>query len=139
MIQQDISLDAYALLDCEKHWNIARRIRHEKKVRRRDLPPIVVCCTDGNIIAGSYTHGPTGCVYHDLVKNALITKLGPIGKKTNYCDFIIGRCAEPNAANKLVKRSRGTITDLGGIRFSTPFRPFTKEPRSYCPNCEHTF
>lgn len=139
MIQQDRTLDPDALAYCERLWEIVGRVRQGKRLRRKDFPPIAVCCGDGHLIAESYTHGPTGCVYHDLVKNALTTNLGPIGAKSRYCDFIIGRCAEPNAANKLVKRSRGTITDLSVVKFSTPFRPFTKEPQSYCPNCEHTF
>lgn len=140
MIQQDRDLDANAIAYCDRIWNIVRRVRGERKIRRKDFPPIAVCCSDGIDEAESYTHGPSGCVYHPLIKNALNTNLGPIGGRTRYePTFRIGRCAEPNAANKLVKKSRGRINNLNVIRFSTPFRPFTKEERIYCENCEHTF
>lgn len=139
MIKLDTNLDTEVIAYCDRIWNIVRRVRHEKKIRRKDFPPIVVCCSDGNITTQSYTHGPSGCVFHPLVENALTSKLGAIGKKSRYCDFVIGRCAEPNAANKLVKRSHGAIVTLDVIKFSTPYRPFTKEDKPFCPNCQHSF
>lgn len=140
MINYDASIDSDVLDYCDRVWAIVRRIRGERKLRRKDFPPIVVSCSDGIGTESSYTHGPEECVFHPLIENALTMNLGPIGGKSRYePDFIIGRCAEPNAANKLIKRSKGRINNLNVIRFSAAKRPFTKETRPYCQNCEHTF
>lgn len=140
MVNYDANIDLEVLNYCDRVWAVVRRIRGERKIRKRDFPPVVVSCSDGIGTESSYTHGPEECVYHPLIENALTSNLGPIGGHTQYePSFRIGRCAEPNAANKLIKKSNGRITNLNQVRFSQALRPFTKEPRDYCQNCQHTF
>lgn len=71
------------------------------------------------------------------LKNKL-KSLGPIGKVRKGCKNIIGACAEPHAAHRVIKRVNPSLS-LNQIIFSFAYRPRTMERVDYCKNCTDTF
>ena len=47
MVHYDINIDPEVFNYCDREWEVIRRIRGERKIRKRDFPPVVVSCSDG--------------------------------------------------------------------------------------------
>lgn len=84
----------------------------------------------------SYYYRPN--LYDDL------NKLGTIGK-TIIGNCVLGYCAEPHAANELLKRlnsnhsSRPVIRKTSNFRFTPALRIRTGQQVKYCKLCKKTF
>ena len=115
--------------------------RHERNNSKIhwDYPAVVVTCcyNHRHPIKRDYSRG----VRRIHLVSALASKLeelGAIGDKCilNNCKYIIGRCAEPHAANGLMK---SVNCNLDEIYFSVALRPRTREVVDYCENCRYVF
>jgi len=111
--------------------------------REKDLPSVVVACAmnddiwckigySGKAEIGDYTY---------VLRRAL-GELGVIGgiseiEQSNK----IGYCAEPNAANKVLRQKRHNGRNIGDLLFSKSYRPRTRHTYRipYCNNCKHIF
>lgn len=67
-----------------------------------------------------------------------LKSLGRIGKVRRGCKNVIGACAEPHAARKVLNHFGNRIS-LNQMVFSTAFRPRTMEKVDPCQNCKDTF
>lgn len=106
---------------------------------RWDYPATAVACScydNPVLIEKDYSRGVKSSHLAPILANKL-RLLGTIGEKSNICNFIIGRCAEPHAANKIIKKTG--CKDLANIYFSVAMRPRTREIIEYCNNCKSTF
>lgn len=72
-----------------------------------------------------------------------LKSLGIIGKsKKNHC--LLGYCAEPHAANNLLKklnriRPKASIVNTSSFIFTKALRVRTHQEVAYCDFCKHTF
>ena len=114
-------------------------IRRRRSPRIWDYPAVVVSCkmnNGDNRIYNGKSSKPTSGMYEPLLEIAL-TQLGGVGQQSrNGCPYTIGNCAEPHAANKLLK---DTHVELDQILFSTALRPRTRQVIPYCANCRAVF
>lgn len=114
-------------------------IRHRRSPRIWDYPAVVVSCKKNNgdnRIYNGKSSKPTSGMYEMPLEIAL-TRLGGVGHHArNGCPYTIGNCAEPHAANKLL---RDTHAELDQILFSTALRPRTRQVIPYCANCREVF
>lgn len=103
-----------------------------------DYPSTVVACKS-DLKKKIYDDTSRGIphVIAPLLKTALMS-LGPIGGKRPGCKNVIGHCAEPHAANNLLKDQRG-ILSLDQIYFGYAYRPRTGQVVPTCDNCRQTF
>ena len=107
-----------------------------------DYPSVAVVAADSGLTFAG--RGRTGRVYscneyHETPKlEKKLKSLGAIGKKRAGCDNIIGACAEPHAARKVLSHF-GKRMGLNQIEFSKALRPRTMEEVPYCKNCKDTF
>jgi len=85
---------------------------------------------------------PTNYVYYEDIKTKL-TAIGEIGKyKKGNC--ILGYCAEPHAANRLIarliiNRPNNARIDSKNLVFSNALRIRTQQEVNYCSICKQTF
>lgn len=105
----------------------------------RDYPSVVAVCA--KMEYRTYT-GETMDIDRKKINRMLLGelewKLGPIGTKTCYADnSYVGYCAEPNAANKLLKREG--VNSLDDIYFGKAYRPRTGVVIPPCGNCQRIF
>lgn len=116
-------------------------IRRRRSPRIWDYPAVVVSCKKNNgdnRIYNGKSSKPTSGMYEPLLEIAL-TRLGGVGQHSrNGCPYIIGNCAEPHAANKLLKNTAAAV-GLEQILFSTALRPRTRQVIPYCANCRAVF
>lgn len=114
-------------------------IRCRRSPRIWDYPAVVVSCkmnNGDNRIYNGKSSKPTSGMYEPLLEIAL-TQLGGVGQQSrNGCPYTIGNCAEPHAANKLLKDN---CVGLEQILFSTALRPRTRQVIPYCANCRAVF
>jgi len=71
-----------------------------------------------------------------LRKVLLKIQKGGIGKSTYLCKNNLGNCAEPRAANMVMKKTKCSIDQL---EFSVAMRPRTMTVHAYCKNCQKVF
>lgn len=102
----------------------------------RDYPATVVACAS-NLKKKIYDDTSRG-IPHLIMPILLdaLQQIGPIGAKCN--GHVIGHCAEPHAANNLLKDQRG-ILSLDQIYFGHAYRPRTGQVVPTCDNCRQTF
>jgi hypothetical protein len=103
-----------------------------------DYPPAVVAC--GKNVNRTYTsitkHVRPEHI-HDVLYDELY-QLGPIGSFSPYAtNSRVGYCAEPNAANQLLKFER--VNSLDDIHFGEAYRPRTGVVVPPCGNCRRIF
>lgn len=114
-------------------------IRHRRSLRIWDYPAVVVSCKKNNgdnRIYNGKSSKPTSGMYEMPLEIAL-TRLGGVGHHSrNGCPYTIGNCAEPHAANRLLKDN---CVGLDQILFSTALRPRTRQVIPYCANCRAVF
>ena len=82
----------------------SRLANPNKKHSPQDYPAVVVACKcqwNRDIYFGE-SRSPVNYKYEERIKNRL-ELLGNIGSKRKECPNIIGSCAEPHAADKVVK------------------------------------
>ena len=117
-------------------------LRQNKNPKRYAYPAVVsACCTKykNNKIYVDNSRDPRA-THFDVRLLSVIRMLGEIGKspvRRSKCNFILGRCAEQQVANKLLKEQSQTL--LGDIYFGDAFRPRTGEFKAPCENCQLIF
>lgn len=115
-----------------------RQAHPNVKHKITDYAAIVVACgyeRSGAVFSGK-SESPVSHKYEDKLRARLET-LAPIGEKRQGCKNVVGACAEPHAADKVLKEFPGCkMTEL---QFSRPFRPRTASRKNYCRNCRDTF
>lgn len=104
-----------------------------------DYPSTVVACASDIRPNKTYDDTSRGIPRYivPILQNAL-QALGTIGGKRRGCKNVIGHCAEPHAANNLLKDQRG-IQTLDQIYFGHAYRPRTGQIVPTCDNCRQTF
>lgn len=101
-----------------------------------DFPAIAVACNAKNTpIYVDHSRGVREQHVYDPLKSEL-KRIGNIGESSRICSYILGRCAEQHAANKLLKKHKKKLTD---IYFSKAYRPKTLQVFDYCDNCLYLF
>lgn len=123
--------------ECERVKRL-RRAHPEKKYRITDYAAAVVACgyTNSNNVFIGFSASPVGIHFEKTILERL-EKLGTIGKKSNCCSNIIGACAEPHAANEVLRHFSGC--NMNKLQFSEAYRPRTGGRVNYCKNCKATF
>lgn len=115
-------------------------IRSRRNPRVRDYPATVVSCrmNNGNRIIYNEKSGKSKPeMFEPILANAL-NQLGGVGQHSgNGCPYPIGCCAEPRAANKLIRNNNHVGLDQ--ILFSSALRPRTRQVIPYCDNCRAIF
>ena len=116
-------------------------IRSRRSPKIWDYPAAVVSCKknngDNRIYSGRSSK-PTSGMYEPLLEIALTRLGGVVQESRNGCPYTIGNCAEPHAANKLLKNTAAAV-GLEQILFSTALRPRTRQVIPYCANCRAVF
>ena len=131
---------------CVSEAIIEERIR-VKRVRKShplvkhkitDYAAMVVACGYERSYAtfSGKSESPINHTYSDPIRIRL-ESLAPIGEKRLECKNIIGACAEPHAADKVVKQFPGCRMEE--LQFSSAYRPRTAKRKRYCKNCKDTF
>lgn len=139
-----VDLKATSETYCKDICNEVIRTRKKTGVNNGiyDYPPVAVVAADSGLTFSG--RGRTGRVYsskeyHDTPKlEKKLKSLGVIGKKRAGCDNVLGACAEPHAARKVLSHF-GKRMGLNQILFSKALRPRTMEDVPYCKNCKDTF
>lgn len=106
--------------------------------RVNDYPPVVAACakTERRIYTSETKHIREEHIHETLLDE--LEKLGPIGSRSIHANNSrVGYCAEPNAANKLLKHER--VNTLDDIYFGDAYRPRTGVVIPPCGNCQRTF
>lgn len=121
----------------KKRVKESRLANPNKKHTPQDYPAVIVACKclwKSDIYFGE-SRSPVNYKYEERIKNRL-ELLGNICSKRKECPNIIGSCAEPHAADKVVKVLN---CDLDKLKFSNAYRPRTTKVIRYCLNCKQTF
>ena len=103
-----------------------------------DYPPAVVACgkNEHRTYTSTTKHVSPEHI-HDILFEEL-EQLGSIGTFSPYANNSrVGYCAEPNAANQLLKFER--VNSLDDIHFGEAYRPRTGVVVPPCGNCRRTF
>lgn len=122
-----------------------RRMHPNKKHSIFDYPGCVVACSYKNTKPVAKESGSSAVSYYtnrllfDKLDNLRKDTKNPkvIGEKSYLCNNRIGCCAEPRAA-ELVLRNYNT-KNFGDLYFSKAYRPRTSKRMNYCPNCKKVF
>ena len=124
---------------CARICKRVKKARERKKAKRynvQDYPAVTVASAyvkSFEIVVGE-SKNPCWHKFNYILYNKLL-ELGPIGAKVN--GNIVGACAEPHAADEVMKKHRACgISDL---QFSKAYRPRTCQHIKYCKNCKDTF
>lgn len=83
-----------------------------------------------------YSHPSQGTFWHPFLYWRL-SKLGEIGKRTQYCRNPIGNCAEQHAGNNFMNALH--YKNINGLYFSESVRPRTMEIIPPCDNYKSIF
>ena len=127
-----------AIQEIKRQVKRIRQSHPNVKHRIQDYPAMVVACgykRSGAVFWGQ-SASPVNLQYEQPIKKRL-EALAPIGEKRKGCDNVIGACAEPHAANQVVKTFPGC--NMKELQFSSAFRPRTAQRKKYCKNCKETF
>lgn len=103
-----------------------------------DYPAVIVACcyVKGRKIFWGQSESPLYHNYSLKIKKRL-ERLGEIGTKRVGCNNVIGACAEPHAADKVINKYPGCGMDE--LQFSRAYRPRTGKKVKCCINCKDTF
>ena len=115
-----------------------RKAHPKRKHRITDYAAMVIACgyaRSGETFSGK-SETPINYPYVDSIRERL-EALAPIGEKRAGCDNTVGACAEPHAADKVIKAFPGCHLDE--LQFSAPYRPRTAKRKRCCINCKDTF
>ena len=140
------NVDLAATVDtwCKNIRDEVKRVREKTGVNNGiyDYPAAAVVASDNQLTfsaRGRSSAVNSSTEYHDVPKlEKKLKSLGKIGKKRNACKNTIGACAEPHAAQKVMKHF-GKQMSLKRVVFSIAYRPRTMEVVEYCKNCTDTF
>ena len=140
------AIEADVLKYCEDNVNEVKDCSNKQKKKIWDRFSVVVSCSNGQAIKHSHSQKNSSFEKHLEMK---LSSIGTIGEKRYtrcgllICPNIIGSCAEPNAANLLLKATGSTMID--DIVFSNAYRPRcvlkgkTNAIIPPCQNCKDTF
>lgn len=129
---------ANAIQKERKRVHDERKSHPTKKHDIHDYASIVVACgysRSGKTFSGA-SASPLYHKYAEEIRRRL-EKLGKIGAKRPGCENVIGACAEPHAADMVVKNFPGC--KMNELQFSAAYRPRTGQRKKYCINCKDTF
>lgn len=129
---------AKAIKEERKRVKRMRQAHPSVKHRITDYAAVVVACgymRSGNTFSG-HSASPIGLQYTAGIRARLVA-LAPIGEKRNGCENIVGACAEPHAANKVMSHFPGC--GFEELQFSDAYRPRTARKINNCQNCKDTF
>lgn len=115
------------------------RLAHpDVKHRITDYAAVVVACgysRSGSTFSGC-SASPVGHQYSEEIRERL-EALAPIGEKRSGCNNTVGACAEPHAADNVIKAFSGC--KMNELQFSDAYRPRTARRIKNCQNCKDTF
>ena len=122
-----------------------RKMHPKKKYSIYDYPSCVVACSYKNTKPVAKESGVCNANFYTNQKLlAELSKLKKyygnskvIGEESRLCKNIIGFCAEPKAA-ELVLRVYHTSHFID-LNFSKAYRPRTSRVKNYCKNCKAVF
>ncbi len=125
----------------EKERQRVRRSRsHNPRRPHRitDYSAVVVACgyERGSKIYDGFSKSPVGYDYVPRLRDRL-NALAPIGEKRLGCENIVGACAEPHAANAVLREYHGCR--MSELQFSDAYRPRTARRKRNCDNCKDVF
>lgn len=127
-----------AIADERRRVKRMRLAHPDVKHRITDYAAVVVA--SGYLRSGStfsgYSSSPIGYNYSDKIRQRL-EALAPIGDKRPGCKNTVGACAEPHAADKVLKAFPGC--NMNELQFSDAYRPRTARRIRNCQNCKDTF
>jgi len=115
-----------------------RQAHPDVKHRITDYAAAVVACgyKKNNSTFSACSASPVGHQYAEKIRVRL-ESLASIGEKRDECNNIVGACAEPHAADKVIKKFPGC--DMDELQFSDAYRPRTARRVKNCRNCKETF
>lgn len=127
-----------AIKDERQRVKDLRNSHPDVKHRITDYAAVVVACgyARSRTTFSGRSASPVGHKYADVIKSRL-EALAPIGEKRNECKNIVGACAEPHAADLVVKTFPGCR--MSELQFSAAYRPRTSRHIKNCKNCKDTF
>lgn len=116
----------------------SRQAHPQVKHKITDYPAMVVACgyRRGNDVFWGQSESPVNHNFEDRLRVRL-ESLAPIGTKRPECNNVIGACAEPHAADLVLKNA--PRCNLDELQFSKAYRPRTAKHKRYCRNCKETF
>lgn len=128
----------YAIHLIRRQVRRKRLAQPKKKHSITDYPAMVVACgyERSYEVFWAQSASPINYKYDDRIRLRL-EALGVIGDKRVQCKNIIGACAEPHAADKVIKHFPGC--QMNELQFSDAYRPRTAQRKRYCQNCIDTF
>lgn len=112
-----------------------------RKPKVEEFPPVVVTCAQD--YESHYTEVtrhdvPRRCINQDLLDRLESRLSGEYGSESQHVKKnLIGHCAEPQAANKLLMSEY--VGDIDEICFGKAFRPRTGLVVPACRNCQIVF
>lgn len=122
-----------------------------KKQENKDYPAMAVACKSKN--NNDIQFGYSNCrneifkdkkpqLFRKLLKDQIMSipsksKSDFWNNPTDLCKNLPGNCAEPHAADKILRKN--ICHDLSELEFNVPVRPRTMEIHSYCGNCQEVF
>ncbi len=120
--------------------NSVIRRHHGNIPKYKDYPAAVISCSakHSNIHKEEHSRSCQHYKFDFRILN-LLKVIGNVDGPSNVkdCNNKVGHCAEPHAANEMIKTSmRLTVGDL---EFSPAIRPRTRQIIQYCGNCKATF
>lgn len=116
-----------------------RVICSRRNPRVCDYPAVAVACrilNGNNRIFCGVSAKPRMGMYVPLLEAAM-NNLGGVGQRRNGCPYVIGNCAEPHVANRLLNNLANAGLDQ--IVFSAALRPRTRQTIPFCANCRAIF
>ena len=130
---------SYAITRIRQQVKKKRNAHPHKKHKITDYPSMVVACGYVKRVDTFWSQSASPINYHysHKIEQRLEERLGIIGSKRNGCKNIIGACAEPHAADKVIKAFPGC--KLGELQFSDAYRPRTAQRKKNCQNCKDAF
>lgn len=139
-----VDLESTSKTFCDNIRKEVVRIREKTGVNNGiyDYPAVAVVAADSRLSfsgRGRSDKVYSSKEYHETPKlEKKMKSLGIIGKKRTVCDNVLGACAEPHAARKVLSHF-GPHMNLSQLVFSKALRPRTMEVIEYCQNCKDTF
>lgn len=122
-----------------------------KNKEKEDYPAMAVACKRKNYndIQFGYSNSRNKIfkdkspqLFRKLLREKILSipskyKSDFLTKPSDLCRNPPGNCAEPHAADKVLRKTK--CHDLSELEFSVPVRPRTMEVYAYCENCKFVF
>lgn len=142
LLQSKLTVEACAKADiiAKSVQDYYISVKH-RKAKRNEYPPVVVACAQSE--EKWYTEITRHNVPRQCINNRLLRRLenrlsARYGKESQYVKKnLIGHCAEPQAANELLRYEN--VKDLDDIYFGKAYRPRTGVVIRPCLNCQNVF